>query len=114
MVPVASLLELLNILLLPMRFFPTYDSKKGSATDATKPFRRSTTDTNSVLSAPASSHNASGSTYNNGFFRRVSMDGETLFQGFSLLLTSRPCATTIKAGRRRQLKLPSWEGGFSG
>ena len=24
------------------------------------------------------------------------------------------CATTIKAGRRRQLKLPSWEGGFSG
>jgi hypothetical protein len=24
------------------------------------------------------------------------------------------CATTIKAGRRRQLKLPSWEGGFLG
>jgi hypothetical protein len=24
------------------------------------------------------------------------------------------CATTIKAGRRRQLKLPSWDGGFLG
>ena len=27
---------------------------------------------------------------------------------------TKDCATTIKAGRRRQLKLPSWEGGFSG
>jgi hypothetical protein len=24
------------------------------------------------------------------------------------------CAATIKAGRRRQLKLPSWDGGFLG
>ena len=27
---------------------------------------------------------------------------------------SNGCATTIKAGRRRQLKLPSWDGGFLG
>ena len=35
-------------------------------------------------------------------------------QGFVEAQCVLACATTIKAGRRRQLKLPSWDGGFLG
>ena len=45
--------------------------------------------------------------------RSVYFDMDHCF-GFYSNLENVSCATTIKAGRRRQLKLPSWEGGFSG
>jgi hypothetical protein len=54
-----------------------------------------------MLLAPAGAQAAESGADKNGFVPLF--DGKTL-----------NCATTIKAGRRRQLKLPSWEGGFLG
>jgi hypothetical protein len=46
------------------------------------------------------------------FCRRTTSMLPDFAQPYRLVATD--CATTIKTARRRQLKLPSWEGGFLG